>query len=79
MTKDGKAVGNCISHIGQPGAGRAQDLGNSGPWLEPQNKTTERSNTYEVLSLKSPCAVYRSVLTKQQIQCDGAVSIAAGR
>lgn len=58
MTKDGKAVGNGISHDGQPRAGRAQDLENSGAWLEPQNETAEHSNICEVPFLKSPWAVY---------------------
>lgn len=63
MTKDGKAVGNSISHDGQPGAGRAQDLGNSGAWLEPQNETTEHSNIDEVPFLKPSWAVYDADVT----------------
>lgn len=55
----------CISHVGQPGAGKAQDLENSGAWLEPQKKTTEHSHIYEVAFLQSACAVHRSVLMEQ--------------
>lgn len=57
----------CISHVGQPVAGKAQDLENSGAWLEPKNKTTEHSRIYKVASLRSACAVYRPVLKEQQI------------
>lgn len=58
----------CISHVGQPGAGKAQDLENSEAWLEPQNRTTERSHIYEVAFLKS-------ALCSLQICSDGAADL----